>query len=79
MADSANTIYKRILWSWRNWQNSTIRRKYGRKCKRKFNKVSREEIGVGVEDYIDECMDFDQGVDEKQPMFFDESNTYTGD
>lgn len=79
MADSTSTIYKRILWSWRNWHNPTIKRKYGRKCKRKFSRVSREEIEAGLDDgAVDGYGKYDEGDLGGDYMFFDERVDFYG-
>ncbi len=79
----ANTIHHKILHcDWKEWYgNREFRDRQRRKVKRKFSRVSREEIGAGVDDgEWDWYGRYDQGpIEGRGEMFFDEDYCEDGE
>lgn len=54
MADSTNTIYQKIMYgNWEEWTGNVYCKVKRRHVKRKFNRVSREEVEEGLDDCVE--------------------------
>lgn len=73
MADSTNSIYQKIMkGNWEEWVGNGYCKLKRRKVKRKFNRVSREEIGAGIDDgEADGYGKYDESDLCERNMFFD--------
>lgn len=81
MADSTNTVHSKIFHgNWKEWYgNREFLKLQRRRVKRRFAKVSREEVEAGLDDgAVDGFGKYDEGDLCERDMFFDELVDYYG-
>lgn len=78
MADSASTIHNKIFHGdWKEWYgNRDFLKLQRRRVKRRFDRVSREEVEAGLDDgAVDGYGKYDD-IDMERDMFFDQRDYY---
>lgn len=74
MADSASAVYQKIMnGNWEEWVGNSYCKLKRRKVKRKFARVSREEITEGIDEGEETGYGkYDEGDLCERDMFFDD-------